>query len=126
MPWKPPKLNELPIEHLDRLPQGGRDIDLMEFTRCAEFRYLDSNQDGFPNVVLGISSRVSEIGLLLGGVRAIRIPEVTGRLWFSEIEIVDIKDRMMEGIRFVVQSKNGDGLQCYCAAIECIQFDSLV
>lgn len=119
-----PNLGQLRLRNLERLPDNGNRIDLMDYTRCSELRYTDDDSSDYPNLVVRLrSDEADELSLLLIAVRSLRL-EVAPHLWLSELEIIDVRERRLEGIAFLVQSQNGDGLTCYCEDIECLSFEA--
>jgi hypothetical protein len=117
-----PKLGQLRLRNLERLPSNGSLIDLLDYTRCSELRYTDDDPSDDPNILHRLRSNEAELSLLLRAVKSVRF-EVAPHLWLSELEIIDIRERALEGIKFLVQSQNGDGLTCYCEDIECLSFE---
>ena len=119
------RLGDLAIEQLGRLPLHGKIIDTFDFDRCSELRYIDEMEaaNGKASVALTLTSNdEAELKLLLKEVHSIRIPDVDPHLWLLELEIVDIRNRGLEGIRFHVTSSNG--FSCYCESVECIGYQN--
>lgn len=63
--------------------------------------------------------------VLLEGVRELLLPEMTPSLFLPELEIEDVSDRMMEGIRFEVISHFEHSFRCTCRNIAIVDFRPL-
>jgi hypothetical protein len=63
--------------------------------------------------------------VLLEGVRELLLPEMTPSLFLPELEIEDVGDRMMEGIRFEVISYFERSFRCTCRNIIIVGFQPL-
>ena len=64
------RLGDLAIDGLDRLPDRGRGIDLYDFGRCSELRFLDlgTNEQGATILLRLVAAEGRELSLLLKGV----------------------------------------------------------
>lgn len=58
-----------------------------------------------------------EIVLALEGVRSIKIPEISGDMWLTEFNIVDVSDQQLEGIRYEVVDEFDRSFLCLCAKV---------
>ena len=118
--WKPPALGSLRLQHLERLPDRGASLELMKFHRCSDLHYVDDVDASVELTICGDGAEA--LTLRLCGVTSLKLPETSPHFWLAELEIVDIRERGLEGIRFVMQSENGDGLLAYCYDIECLRY----
>lgn len=118
------RLGDLRLEHLERLPLNGKLIDTYDFARCLQYNYIDERtlNDSTSFALKLCNEEGAELELMLKGIRSIHVPDGGPHLWMPEFEVLDVRDRGMEGIRFIVQSEMGEGLRCHCMSVECISF----
>ena len=111
---------------VEGVAQEAEELDLLDFTRCIEYRYTSDRSSMEASVLIRLVTETdAELALLLEGVRSVRVPEASPNLWFSELEIVDVRDRGMEGIRFLVQSEHGGGFVAYCQNIQFVSYEAI-
>jgi len=96
----------------------GNEIDLFELTRVSELRYIDETEDDHPRVslVLGLVDEAGNgLRLHFHGVQHLSLPDASPRLWVSELQLVDARDRGLDAIRYIATSE--DGFVCHCADV---------
>lgn len=71
------------------------------------------------------NTRRYTLTMLLESVRELLLPEMNPLLFLPELEIEDLEDRMMEGIRFEVISQFERSFRCTCRNITIIDFQPL-
>lgn len=65
------------------------------------------------------------LGLRFEGVRELVLPRMSSLLQLSEIEIEDVRDRMLEGINFEVVSHFDYSFRCSCREIFVDLFEAI-
>lgn len=82
---------------------------------------------GQPSLVLTTDyqtqSKVYHLTIRFDGVRELVFPEMQPFLQFAELEIEDVRDRMLEGVRFEVVSHYDRSFRCLCGGIAIVSFD---
>lgn len=68
-------------------------------------------------------ARPYRLSLLLDDVRELVIPSMTPCLFLPELEIEDLQERMMEGIRFEIISQFERDFRCACRDITILSFE---
>jgi len=64
-----------------------------------------------------------KLGVLFKDVRELKLPTMTPMLEVPELEIEDIRDRMMEGIRFEAVSTFDYSFRCTCGNISILSLE---
>ena len=68
-------------------------------------------------------SKAYRLTIRFDGVRELAFPEMQPFLQFAELEIEDVRDRMLEGVRFEVVSHYDRSFRCLCGGIVIVSFD---
>lgn len=108
------------VEVVSRLPGG---FDLYRFCRVMEIqvRFGDSGTELF--LRLGDESK-HVLSMVAGGVGQLCLPEFGAfPPSFPELEIRDIRERGLEGIRFSLEDFSGSGFRCLCREVRLVALD---
>lgn len=68
-------------------------------------------------------SKTYNLTIRFEGIRQLVFPEMQPFLQFAELEIEDVRDRMVEGVRFEVVSHYDRSFRCLCRGIVIVSFD---
>jgi hypothetical protein len=122
--------------YLSLLAISGREKALalepdFDFYRAKEvlklhINFLDGDLGELPSLRLDVAydgdSRRYELKLVFEGVRELVLPEMSPLLFIPELEIEDLRDRMMEGVHFEALSHFERAFRCTCRDIAIIEF----
>jgi hypothetical protein len=101
-----------------------------DFYRARQVTRLEvdfgDDPDSLPSLRLHVTyfghERRYSLVLLFEGIRQLLLPEIGPALFLTELEIEDVSDRMMEGIRFQAMSHLDRGFSCACRSIAIVEF----
>jgi len=121
---------------LNKLSIAGREKVLalepeFDFYKAGEVSSLtiDFRTSEFPSISMTLDytaeGRRFQLMMQLDGVRELVLPKMTPFLFLPELEIEDVKGRMMEGIRFEVVSHFERSFICACEDIVVLEFRPL-
>lgn len=96
-----------------------------DFYRAAKVTMVtiecEGNLETAPTLQLKLTyeaaSKRYALGLVFAGIRELVLPPMAPLLFVPELEIEDVRDRMMEGIRFEAVSHFERAFRCSCADI---------
>ena len=121
---------------LSRLEIAGREKALaleleFDFYRAKRVLKLEIDFDGdselSPSLRLDLGYEAGPIryklGLLFEDVRELTLPTMTPLLFLPELEIEDVRERMMEGVRFEVISHFERAFRCTCGNMSILFFE---
>jgi len=85
------------------------------------------NGGGQPSLVLNTDYKsepnLYNLIMRFDGIRELALPEMRPYLYLDELEIEDVRDRMLEGVRFEVVSCFDYSFRCVCQGIVIVSFD---
>lgn len=121
---------------LNRLALTGRDVALavepdFDFYRAKQVLSLKIDFDGdshaLPSLRLDLAYETPatryRLSLLFDDVRELVLPAMSPSLFMPELEIEDLGERMMEGIRFEAISQFERAFRCTCGNISIGSFE---
>ena len=66
-----------------------------------------------------------ELTLLLGGVRELVVPHIHGPLFLPELEVEDVRARMLQGISYELVSHFDRSFRCSCSDLVVLGFEAV-
>lgn len=121
-------LKELPIHGREKILALEPEFDFYEANNVRKLVIDFGGEAGnLPSLTLELlyNGRVHRhaVVVLFEGVRQLTLPKMAPSLFISELEIEDIKDRMMEGIHFEAISYFDHAFRCACKSISILSFE---
>lgn len=123
---------------LSRLEIAGREKALalepeFDFYRAKRVLRLEIDFDGdfevSPSLRLDLGYEAGpksyKLGLLFEDVRELALPTMAPLLFLPELEIEDVRERMMEGVRFEAISHFERAFRCTCGNISILFFEPI-
>jgi hypothetical protein len=87
----------------------------------------DANDESQPSLVLKTKYRgeamTYDLTIRFEGIRELIFPEMRPFLRFTELEVEDVSERMLEGVRFEVNSYFDYSFRCLCGEIVIVSFE---
>lgn len=126
-------LSELEIEGREKVLRVEPSFDFYRIKR-ARAAVIDFGQGasdgGQPSLVLTTDyqtdSQAYSLTIRFDGIRELVLPEMQPFLQFAELEIEDVRDRMLEGVRFEVVSHYDRSFRCLCRGIVIVDFQPVL
>lgn len=121
-------LNQLPISGREKALALEPEFDFYRATKVLRLEIeFGGEAETLPSLRLDLAyeagPRRYKLGVLLEDVRELVVPTMTPMLFVSELEIEDLRERMMEGARFEMVSHFERALRCTCGNIAILFFE---
>lgn len=124
------RLSELEIEGREKALQAEPGFDFYQIRRAhaAIIEFGEELSDvSQPSLVLTTDYQTESKAYILTirfeGIRELVFPDMQPFLQFSEIEVEDIRDSMLEGARFEIISHYDHSFRCLCRRIVIVSFE---
>ena len=123
-------LSDLDITGREKILHAEPHFDFYRIKRArsASITFGHEADDGkYPSLVLVTDYRgdsgAYELTIRFDGIRELVLPEMRPALLFTELEVEDVRGRMLEGVRFEVASHYDRSFQCLCRDIAVVNFE---
>ncbi|AGC48269.1 hypothetical protein MYSTI_06997 [Myxococcus stipitatus DSM 14675] len=121
-------LKQLPISGREPVLTLEPDFDFFRAKKVLKLEVdFDETPEGWHSLKMELAyvsgAKRYRLGLLLAGVRELELPPIVQSLFLSELEIEDVHERMMEGVRFEVISHYERAFRCVCGDISILFFE---
>jgi hypothetical protein len=118
-------LSKLDIEGKQKALELVSEIDFYKITKVERLCFIDDSDefDGtqYPKLHMVADFKDAESALalefLFEDVRDVVIPEIQQSLFLTELEFEDIRDRMLDGLKFEVVDQYDKSFRFYCGNI---------
>jgi hypothetical protein len=122
-------LSELEIEGRDKVLGIYPDFDFYHIKRVRSIGidFIDGTDAPQPILIMTADYRVESQSYILtiffDRIRELSLPEMSPFMSLSELEIVDIHDRQLEGVRYEVVSQFDRSFRCLCQNVIIVDFE---
>jgi hypothetical protein len=124
------RLSELEIEGREKVLQAEPHFDFyrIKTARAVAMDFGEGAGDAsHPTLMLTTNyqtqSKTYILTIRFDGIRELVLPQMQPILRFSELEVEDIRDRMLEGVGFEVVSHYDRSFRCLCRTMVIVRFE---
>lgn len=122
-------LSELEIEGREKVLQLEPLFDFYKIRKAHRIVidfYRESLDSQKPDVIITAEYKsmtsVYELIIRIEGVHELVLPDMKPFLHLTELEVEDIRDRMLEGMNFEIIAQYENDFRCLCRGIEIVSF----